>query len=209
MIKCLIFDCDGTLVDSEYLCYQAIDAVLRPYNIYEDILDMMGLYRGKKLTTIFESLEQKHQVEFDDDFADNYRQKASELLQAHLQPVNGVTEILNSTPLSKCVASNGPQTKMREVLTLTNLLHHFGKNLFSAYDIESWKPEPDLFLHTASEMGFKPQECLVIEDSIVGIQAANAANIPSVLYNPKSISIDGLDTISIGSMLELKTLIQS
>jgi beta-phosphoglucomutase-like phosphatase (HAD superfamily) len=72
--------------------------------------------------------------------------------------------ILNTFP--------GKREKIIENLKTTNLLEYFGENIFSSYDIQSWKPEPGIFIHAANKMGFKPQECVVIEDSFDGIQAA-------------------------------------
>jgi len=57
-------------------------------------------------------------------------------------------------------------------LEITGLLPFFESNIFSCYAIQKWKPEPDIFLWAAETMGFKPNECLVIEDSISGIRAA-------------------------------------
>jgi beta-phosphoglucomutase-like phosphatase (HAD superfamily) len=55
-----------------------------------------------------------------------------------------------------------------------NLLDYFEGRVFSSYDIGSWKPEPEIFLHAAREMGFAPEECVVIEDSASGIRAAHS-----------------------------------
>jgi beta-phosphoglucomutase-like phosphatase (HAD superfamily) len=55
---------------------------------------------------------------------------------------------------------------------LTNLLDKFEGRIFSSYDINSWKPEPGIFLYAAEKMGFKPGECVVVEDSISGVIAA-------------------------------------
>ena len=71
-----------------------------------------------------------------------------------------------------CVASSGPVEKIRLNLSLVNLLDRFENNIFSSYDIDSWKPEPGIFLHAANSMGFTPEECVVIEDSPIGVNAA-------------------------------------
>ena len=73
-----------------------------------------------------------------------------------------------------CVASSGPVEKIRLNLTTANLIDKFEGRIFSSYDIGSWKPEPGIFLHAAKTMGYSPEECLVIEDSIAGIKAAVA-----------------------------------
>jgi phosphoglycolate phosphatase len=63
------------------------------------------------------------------------------------------------------------------VLTLTELLHHFQGKLYSCYDVERPKPFPDLYLYAAQQMNTNPENCLVIEDSATGVQAACAAGM--------------------------------
>ena len=58
-----------------------------------------------------------------------------------------------------------------------NLFPFFENKIFSAYQVNAWKPNPTLFLTAAKKMGFSPSETLVIEDSPVGVQAAVAANM--------------------------------
>ena len=67
--------------------------------------------------------------------------------------------------------------KVEQVLQTTALGHLFDDSLFSAYQISAWKPAPDLFLHAAENMRVEPANCLVVEDSIYGIQAGLAAGM--------------------------------
>ena len=76
-----------------------------------------------------------------------------------------------------CVASSGPRKKIEENLRTTRLLQHFEEAIFSAYEVGSWKPKPDLFLHAAEHFGVDPGQCIVIEDSYVGVCAGVAANM--------------------------------
>ena len=94
-------------------------------------------------------------------------------------------DAIKSLDLPKCIASSGPLKKMRHSLGLTGLLPLFEPNLFSSYQIDSWKPEPDLFLHAAKIMNVAPEACLVIEDSGVGIEAAKAAGMQYLLHCPE------------------------
>jgi len=64
--------------------------------------------------------------------------------------------------------------KIRNNLTVTGLIDAFQDRMFSCYEIQRWKPNPDIFLYVAKNMGYKPDECAVIEDSAVGVQAALA-----------------------------------
>ena len=106
-----------------------------------------------------------------------YRERSYALFKFSLQPVEGIREVLESLPNQKCVASNGPLPKMKLNLGLTGLKDFFDENLFSAYIVGHWKPDPRLFLHAAQQMGFEPRDCIVIEDSHHGVTAANAAGM--------------------------------
>jgi len=57
-------------------------------------------------------------------------------------------------------------------LTTTGLAEKFGDNIFSSYQINSWKPDPEIFLFASRQMGFSPNECIVIEDSKAGVISA-------------------------------------
>ncbi len=158
---------------------------------------MMVKYRGAKLARIVKSLEEKHQIVLDDNFILSYRTLVEELFEENLKPIEGVIKVLENINLSICVASSRPIKKVEQTLSLTGLKSFFNGNLFSSYEVGSWKPEPDLFLHVAKEMGFSPKECAVVEGSPLGIEAALAAKMYPIFYNPKSFykSIRGSTTI--------------
>jgi phosphoglycolate phosphatase len=63
------------------------------------------------------------------------------------------------------------------VLKITGLLHQFDGNLYSANDVSRPKPFPDVYLYAAEQMNANPEDCVVIEDSVPGVQAASAAGM--------------------------------
>lgn len=197
MIKCIIFDCDGTLVDSEYLCNLGLEIKLREYGVKTSANEMMKIFRGCKLSTILDTLESQYNIKLRDDFIPAYRLLVDELFEKNLKPCKGVREILTEIVHPKCVASSGPLEKIIKALSTTGLLNYFNGNLFSSYDVGSWKPDPGIFLHAASQMGFQPHECVVVEDSPAGISAAKSAGMLAVLYDPNEIhtSINGVRKI--------------
>jgi len=89
------------------------------------------------------------------------------------------------------------------------LQHFFGDHIFSSYTINSWKPEPDLFLHAAKQMGFLPKECLVIEDSMKGIRAGLMAKIKTVLFDPSGEQYSPKEVNKIDTMTKLRQLIHT
>ncbi len=197
MIKCVIFDCDGTLVDSEYLCNLGLEIKLREYGVESSAMEMLEKFRGTRLSTIQEVLESQYKIKLKDDFVSSYRLLVEELFERDLKACEGVSDMLKELLLPKCVASSGPLEKIIKALSIVGILGHFNGNLYSSYDIDSWKPDPDIFLHAAKEMGFKPNECAVVEDSPVGVTAAKSAGMFAVLYDPHEIhkTINGVKRI--------------
>ena len=110
-------------------------------------------------------------------FIPDFRAMTGQILKAELQPIPGAPELVRSLAMPIGVASNGPADKIRLCLTATGMLDAFKGNIFSAYDIQSWKPDPQLYLHAAKTMGVAPSRCAVVEDSMPGIQAGLAAGM--------------------------------
>lgn len=177
---CVIFDLDGTLVDSEGLCNQAFLDLLPQLN--DPLETLTEHYRGQKLASILLDLENRLGLNLPDTFEQQYRQRVAELFVRDLKPMPGVLEMLESINSPKCIASSGPLSKIRQALEVSGLAAYFGDNLFSSYEIGSWKPEPGLFQYAAHAMGFMPNQCAVIEDSEVGIEAAIAAGMTPLYY---------------------------
>lgn len=179
---CIIFDLDGTLVDSESLNNQAFIDLLPEMN--DTVDQLMCRYRGKKLSFILEDISRRIGHALSDDFENRYRQRVSELFGRELKPIPGVCEMLETIEYPRCVASSGPRAKIKHALEVSGLASYFNDRIFSSYEIGSWKPEPGLFLHAAQAMGFKPTHCVVIEDSDVGVEAARAAGMKVLRYAP-------------------------
>jgi len=205
MIKCIIFDCDGTLVDSEFLCNLALEIKLRDYGVKSSATELVERFRGVKLTSILEAMEIEHQIKLKDNFEHSYRALVNDLFEERLQPCQGVHDALDELiDYPKCVASSGPLNKINKALSITKLSAYFNGQIFSAHEVKSWKPDPGLFLHAAQQMGFKPEECAVIEDSEVGITAAKAAGMKAILYDPHKIHDVSLSPDIIYTMSDLK-----
>ncbi|MFM7365147.1 MAG: HAD-IA family hydrolase [Cuspidothrix sp.] len=86
-------------------------------------------------------------------------------------------EILEQLTLPKCVASNSSHRHIQLVLKLTGLLHQFDGKIYSCYDVPRPKPFPDVYLYAAQQMNTNPEDCVVIEDSVPGVQAGYAAGM--------------------------------
>lgn len=177
---CVIFDLDGTLVDSEGLCNQAFLDLLP--QLHDSLQTLTERYRGQKLSSILIDLESRLGLNLPESFAQRYRQRVAELFACDLKPMPGVLEMLAALSAPKCIASSGPLPKIRQALEVSGLAAYFGDHLFSSYEIGSWKPDPGIFQCAAREMGFMPSQCAVIEDSEVGVEAAISAGMTPLYY---------------------------
>lgn len=209
MIDLLIFDNDGTLVDSEHLCQVAMARELAAAGHAADPDALSEEFRGWELARTLEVLGQRLDTRFDSAFIERYRRRMFELLETELEAMPGAgpaLEELAGIGLPRCVASGGPRRKIETALVTTGLRHHFSEHLYSSYDIDSFKPEPGLFLHVAEQFRVAPARCLVIEDSAVGLEAAGRAGMPVVHVAPDARDGDGLH--GIGSLTELPGLVR-
>lgn len=145
--------------------------------IADSIESLVDKYRGRKLASILADIEMRYDEKLPINFAITYRRHVNELFQLHLQPIAGVPEMLKTLKFPFCIASSAPITKIRKALSVTSLSRYFGDRVFSSYDIGSWKPDPGLFVYAAKKMGFLPEHCVVIEDSVMGVQAGCAAGM--------------------------------
>jgi HAD superfamily hydrolase (TIGR01509 family) len=173
-IKCIIFDCDGVLVDSEEIANKVLYEMSHTLGVNLSVDDLILNFSGRNLQECFRWIESKISVSLPSDFEVNYRKKTFERFEKELKPIDGIKEFINELTIPYCVASSGPLNKIRLNLSVTGLLHHFEDKIFSSYEIKSWKPDPDIFLHAAKQMNSAVQDCIVIEDSVAGVMAAVA-----------------------------------
>jgi beta-phosphoglucomutase-like phosphatase (HAD superfamily) len=96
---------------------------------------------------------------------------------ARLTEIPGAGAAVAGTPLLKAVASSSTKEGLERKLKQVGLWAHFEPHVYSADHVVNAKPAPDLFLHAADRLGVRPDECLVLEDSVNGVTAARAAGM--------------------------------
>jgi HAD superfamily hydrolase (TIGR01509 family) len=201
--KLVIFDCDGVLVDSEQLTNKVFAQMVRSMGGELTDKDAHKLFIGGTLDSAKVKIEALLNQKMGDDFADLFRAEQHRVFKKELKCIPGIHEALEGFPWQKCIASNGPMIKMDQTLEITDLQKFFDK-VYSAYDVQKWKPEPGLFLHAASEFSVLPKGCVVVEDSGTGVRAARAANMALIIFNCPSESAQSDKEISIQHMSELR-----
>lgn len=176
----VIFDCDGVLVDSEGLAVDAFIGVLREAGV-PVTPQMVERHFGMKQADILIAMSEETGRDIPFDAVDKIWPATRLAFERSLQPVPGIAAFLAAMPaVKRCVASSSHPERIAVSLALTGLAEAFGPAVFSSHQVARGKPAPDLFLFAAASMGCDPARCLVIEDSVYGVEAARAAGMRAI-----------------------------
>jgi HAD superfamily hydrolase (TIGR01509 family) len=182
----VIFDCDGVLVDSEPLSNTVFARALRREGLDWSVEETMRRLMGRSMKACVEIVEGLLARQLPEDFV--HRMQADTLQafrDAPLQAVPGINEAIDAIEaegIQTCIASSGGFDKMEVSLGVTGLWSRFEGRIFSSSQVKRGKPYPDLFLHAAIAMNEQPFDCVVVEDSVPGVQAAKAAGMRVLGY---------------------------
>jgi HAD superfamily hydrolase (TIGR01509 family) len=173
----VIFDCDGVLVDSELLSARVLTTQLAEAGIDLSIEDFQQHFLGRKFAVAVEDLAQRTHIRLPNDFESLYSARLLRLFERELQPINGVLEVLQRLSIDYCVASGSLPQRLNCALKVCGMLDYLGARVYSSALVTHTKPAPDLFLHASRIHAVDASRCLVIEDSEMGVLAANAAGM--------------------------------
>jgi len=202
----IIFDCDGTLVDSERLSIRVLVDYIAELGLILPYETAVEEYSGNDLAMVFRDIEQKLGRSLPTDFMERFRERQLRLLATNLLPMPGAADLLSVINRPMCVASNAPLDKIELCLSTAGLNQFFEPDrVFSAYEIQIWKPAPDLFHLAAQRMGVAPERCAVVEDSRFGIEAGLAAGMQ--VFACVHEELIGVDLSSITRVRQLSELI--
>ncbi len=177
----LIFDCDGTLVDSEPMQNLACSQLLAEEGLPQYTPSIVGArFTGTQMREMLKTIAAETGHVFPATLGERYVGKVAELSPRHLKIIPGASELVATAArrMKICVASNGQRDNVISSLAMTGLKKYFPDDIiFTAAQVENAKPAPDLFLFAAKTMGALPEKCLVIEDSVPGVTGATAAGM--------------------------------
>jgi HAD superfamily hydrolase (TIGR01509 family) len=176
-IDAIIFDCDGTLVDSVPLATEVLVEYLASLGVTLSVHEAGVRFGSGRLAESVAELERSIGFELPGEFVPELRRRRDRAVRERLRPIDGALELGGGLRIPLAVASNGPLAQTLLSLEVTGLLGYFSPNVFSAYDLGRWKPDPELFLHAARTLGVEPSRCAVVEDAAPGIDAGIAAGM--------------------------------
>lgn len=176
----VIFDCDGVLVDTERLVSVGLAEIVTELGFPITGPECQRRFMGRTLESVKVMVEKMIGCSLADDWPNQVRARDMEILNAGVPAIPGVADVMDELDKRKipyCVGSSGEYSKMQVTLGSSGLLPRLKGKIFSAQDCARGKPAPDVFLLAARSMGFLPETCVVIEDSLPGVQAARAAGM--------------------------------
>jgi HAD superfamily hydrolase (TIGR01509 family) len=176
----VIFDCNGVLVDSEPLATAIVSEEFMRVGFALTPNVVSRYFTGRRASDVFAEVETAASRKLPKGFAASVTAATLKRFRAELQAMPHVAQALSWIRGPKCVASSSSYDRIRVSLESTDLIRFFEPYLFSASEVKKGKPAPDLFLHAAARMRIKPADCIVVEDSIVGIAAAVAAGMTAI-----------------------------
>jgi HAD superfamily hydrolase (TIGR01509 family) len=180
----IIFDCDGTLVDSEYLNNKAVADLLAERGLPQyDVAYALEHFAAKTMKEVREIVLRDTGIVLPDSFSADFVARVQAALPTELKMIEGVLETLEAlhVEIPVCVASNGERSNVRTCLEIAGLTPFFpDARVFTKNMVKHPKPAPDLFLLAAEKMGAAPARTLVVEDSVTGATAGKAAGMTVV-----------------------------
>lgn len=181
MIKGVIFDLDGLLIDSERTAHNNLNKLLEPCGIAIGTEDYVHDYLGKTVVEGINRIAKLYRKDKTaDELLDIYLQYEKSAIENGIPLKPGALELLEylkSKKIKIALASSSLRERAVGILNSHNILGYFDELVFG-YEVEKGKPEPDIFLKACEKINIKPSEAIVLEDSEAGIQAGFSANIP-------------------------------
>jgi len=209
-LELIIFDCDGVLVDSEILTNTIFVNLLAEDGLHFSLNEFMEEFVGHTVIEAKRKMLEQYQYQLTDEFVSKLYSAILEELALSLEPIPGIHEAIDKLRVPFCMASNGALEKIEVMLKKTNLLDKFKGKMFPASLVANPKPAPDVYLLAAKTNSTLPVNCLVIEDTFVGVTAAVSAGMTvfgfAAASNPKLLMEAGAK-LTFSNMAELEDLI--
>ena len=177
MIKNIIFDFDGVVVDSEVLASKAFSKYFSKFDksIKEE---QFYKYAGKKTVEVIDLLSATYKIENKKKFTNEIFDIVSEVYSKDLKLVDGAKDYISKSDRNHFIGSNSNKDRILDGLKLVGLDKFFLSDQVYSFDmVKRPKPDPDIYLKVLNDNSLIREESVIIEDSGVGVKAATAAGV--------------------------------
>jgi HAD superfamily hydrolase (TIGR01509 family) len=176
----IIFDCDGVLIDSEFVASRVVAANLSRNGWEMDAPAAMRLFMGMSILEMEPIIEGRLRRHLPEGWRAGLAAELVAALAAEAVEVPGARDMLervNGLGIAWCVASNSSDEEMAVKFARTGMTDLVAGKTFAAMQVGRPKPAPDVFLKAAAVAGVAAQDCIVVEDSVLGVEGAVAAGM--------------------------------
>lgn len=182
-IKLIIWDFDGVIADTERLWLlnrqKMINEQLKINWDFETTNKYLGGMSDKTKKEVLSSLN----IYTDDDFWNKLIDLDNKIMDKGFELTPYIEDIFKLKQFEQCIATGGTDAKTAKKIKIAGIAQYFNKqHIFTADMVENGKPAPDLFLLAAKKMGFEPSECLIVEDSLAGMQGGLKAGMKTIAF---------------------------
>ena len=186
----ILFDCDGVLVDSEPLTNQVLRDMFEESGWSMTLAECMAYFVGKTVREERVEIEARTGKPLTQDWLDSFYQRRNQALMAGLEVIPGARSAVQAaheaTQGRIACASGADRFKVEMQLGKVDLLGFFEGRIFSGHEMPRSKPAPDVYLAAAGHLNVPGSQCLVIEDTRVGVTAGVAAGATVWAYSPQA-----------------------
>lgn len=195
-IDLVIFDCDGVLVDSEYLAAQIESQLLTDAGFEISPEELSERYAGLVFIDILKDIEKQSTIPLSATLVDRVPELFRSRMESELRAIDGVRDAVQAIAAKYpyCLCSNSKSADIKNMLTTVGLYDLFENRIFSAPEVGTKKPKPapDVYLFAAEKLKAKPANTIVIEDSVHGVHGATAAGMRVIGFTGGSHAYPGL-----------------
>jgi HAD superfamily hydrolase (TIGR01509 family) len=190
----VLFDCDGVLVDSEPITGAVLRDMLEDLGWKLTMAECMRIFLGKALKDERALIEAHTGQPLTEGWLVRFRERRNEQLMRAVMPirnaVDAVAQIHRRFDGRIACASGADRFKVELQLERCGLMPYFKGRIFSGHELPRSKPSPDVYLAAAAALGVDPRRCAVIEDTVTGVAAGNAAGATVFGYSPPELGHD-------------------